>query len=41
MTCLPVHASQIIESVYVENHLARAVAMARCVGIEGSIETVS
>lgn len=39
--CLPVHLSQIIESVYVEGHLACAAAMARCVGIEGSIETVS
>jgi len=38
--CLPVHASQIIESVYVEEQLARAAEMARCIGIEGGIETV-
>jgi hypothetical protein len=38
--CEPVHASQIIESVYVEDQLARVADMARCIGIEGGIETV-
>ena len=37
--CLPHHYSQVIESVYVEDQLARAAEMARCVGIEGGLES--
>ena len=38
--CEPVHASQIIESVYVEDQLARAAELARCIGIDTGVESV-
>ena len=38
--CLPVHYSQVIESAYVEDQLARAAEMARSIGINGEIESV-
>lgn len=39
-TCLNVHYSQVLETVYVEDQLARAATMARCIGIEGGLESV-
>lgn len=38
--CISRHWSQILESVYVDDQLARAGEMARCIGIEGGVESV-
>lgn len=37
--CLPTHYGQIIESVYVEDQLSRAGEMARCIGVDGGLES--
>lgn len=38
--CLPLHYSQVLESVYVDDQLTRAGEMARCIGIENGVESV-
>lgn len=37
--CIRVHHSEVLESIYVEDQLARAAAMARSIGIEGGLES--
>lgn len=38
--CKTPHSSEVIEGPYVEEQLARAAQMGRCVGIEGGLESV-